>query len=204
MDRKYILAGTLFILTMIIGIVFVYPKYKESSNSSQALSVKRAEQEKLNVTVAAITRVYDSYKKSTQDIGRIERLLPVLDDQSIPKLFVEMEGLASQSGIFLNSISFKDEKIDVSKKSENSSKTTSGYKTIEIFLEGKGGYNSIKAFGDAIENNEHLMDITLLSIVNSNAPTDTNSTETNTSANTGQGKTVADLTYKIIISAYYQ
>ena len=208
MDRKYILTGTLFILTVIIGIVFVYPKYKEASVSSQALSDKRAEQEKQNVTITSITRIYDSYKKSSQDVGRIQYLLPPLDAQSIPKLFVEMEGIASQSGIFLNSISFKEEKSGALVKSGEAAQAQKGYKKINVFIDAKGGYAGIKSFGDAIENNEHLMDITLLSILSSRVSKESDSTGKTVSGETskeaGQDKPLTDLTYKIVINAYYQ
>lgn len=208
MDRKYILAATLFILTIIIGIVFIYPKYKETSLSSRTLSDKRAEQEKQNVTIASIARVYDSYKKSSQDIGRVQYLLPPLDAQSIPKLFIEMEGLASQSGIFLNSISFTEEKSAASVKSGETAQASKGHKKINILIDAKGGYGSIKSFGDAIENNEHLMDITSLSILGSHASKEGDSSgkpaSGETSQGTGRDKPLTDLTYRIVISAYYQ
>lgn len=208
MDRKYILAATLFILTTIIGIVFVYPKYQEASTSSRTLSEKRAEQEKQNVTVASIVRIYDSYKKSPQDVNRIQYLLPKLDAQSIPKLFIEMEGITAQSGIFLNSISFKDEGSDAPAKSGSAVQTSKGYKKINISIDAKGGYKSIKSFGDSIENNEHLMDITSLSITSSQVSKKEDSTGKAAPADAGQGtgqdNSSTDLTYRITISAYYQ
>ncbi len=208
MDRKYILAGTLFILTTIIGIVFVFPKYRAVTVSSQTLSDKRAEQEKQNITIASITRIYDSYKKSSQDIGRIEYLLPIKDTQSIPKLFIEMEGLASQSGIFLNTISFRDENSGASVKSNDSAQAVKEYKKITIFINAKGDYNSIKSFGDAIENNEHLMDIASLSIVSSHTSKGGSAKGKSTSGDTGQttkqDKADTDLTYVLVINTYYQ
>src|SRR3989344_458026 len=208
MDKKYILAATLFILTVIIGIVFVYTKYQETSASSRTLSEKRAEQEKLNVTVASIARVYDSYKKSSQNIDRIQYLLPKLDAQSIPKLFIEMEGIASQSGIFLNSISFKDEKSDTPAKPGGTAQVSKGYKKINVFIDAKGEYGSIKSFGDTIENNEHLMDIESLSIISFQASKGEGSTGKTAPADAGQGteqdKPLTDLTYRMVISAYYQ
>lgn len=207
MDRKYILAATFFILATIIGIVFVYPKYQETSASSRTLSDKRAEQEKQNVTVASIARVYDSYKKSSQNVDRIQYLLPKLDAQSIPKLFIEMEGMAAQSGVFLNSISLKDENSDAPVKSGGAAQASKGYKKINVFIDAKGGYGSVKSFGDAIENNEHLMDITLLSIISSQASKGGDSTGKTAPVDakgTGQDKPLTDLTYKITISAYYQ
>lgn len=209
MDKKYIIAGALLVITVILGIILVNPKYQEFSAFATTLSDKQAELDKGNQTVAAITKVFDSYKKASQNISRVNALLPVMDAQSIPKLFIEMEGLASQNGLSLKSLSFAGGSISsapASPAAAEAGKQQKAYKVISVKLSVQGSYASLKQFGDAVESNEHLMDIISFSIVGGSAQASGQQTGSANAAPASGAKKSAesDFSSSMSIDTYYQ
>ena len=191
MDRRYIIAGLFFIITAIVAIVLVYPKYQVMSVAAKAVDEKQKEFDSQMALVQDISRLKSQYNAAKEELKRVNALIPEYGEKSIAALFVELEGLTARNGVLLESVSFGQSKT-LGKGQEKR------YRTINAGLMLKGDYQSFKNFLRGIETSEHLMDIISIS-VNVIQEEKEDEEETEVSANTPQ-----ILSYKVDINAYYQ
>ena len=191
MDRRYIIAGLFFIITAIVAIVLVYPKYQVMSVAAKAVDEKQKEFDSQMALVQDISRLKSQYNAAKEELKRVNALIPEYGEKSIAALFVELEGLTARNGVLLESVSFGQSKT-LGKGQEKR------YRTINASLMLKGDYQSFKNFLRGIETSEHLMDIISIS-VNVIQEEKEDEEETEVSANTPQ-----ILSYKVDINAYYQ
>lgn len=197
MDRRYIIAGLVFIAGVIIAVVLAYPKFQVVQISSRLVSEKQNEFDAQMVLVQEISRLRSQQRQMEEDVALIEDLLPTFSKKSVSDLFVELEGIAAESGLLLDTVSFSEAKEQAQKGKEKTAGAGT-YKTIAAQLKMKGEYRDFKRFVRMIETNKHLMDITTAAI-----------SATPVSKDEKADKSLSDAekmppTYSVTIHAYYQ
>lgn len=197
MDRRYIIAGLFFVAAVIVAVVLAYPRFQVVQISSRLVAEKQNELEAQMVLVQEISRLRSQQRQMEGQIAQMNDLLPVFTKKSVSDLFVELEGIAAESGLLMDAISFSEAKEQPQKGKEKQTVTTV-YKTIAAQLKMKGEYRDFKNFVRMIETNKHLMDITLASIVAT--PIEQKDAES------GSSDEVEKIppTYSVTIYAYYQ
>jgi len=117
------------------------------------------EKEELALKVNELKEIYDSRRNA---INKVYYILPVKKD--VPGLIVQLEALASESGLVLNNINFTEKEI----KKSATLKTGQGIPATELKQDCKslivsseigGSYQSFKSFLKALEYNVRIMDI---------------------------------------------
>jgi len=82
--------------------------------------------------------------------------------QEIPELIVQLEALASENGLILESLDIKEKKRATEtneKKAAVSSQISSQINILEISLALSGSYPAFKGFLEALEYNVRIMDV---------------------------------------------
>ncbi len=211
MGNKYIVAIICVIAAFVIAIAFVLPKYQEMVVSSRLVDEGNAEFDAQNNLLVSIGKIGDRYKKIEEGMMRISDLLPLYNAQSIPDLFVELEGLAGQSGLFIETISFSEKGISSSPKQaqseEEGAQENEGKPSVivSVQLSAKARYADLKRFAQAIETNKHLMDIVSFNIVPLSEEAKEDGKNEEKREGNGIQASVPDLfSYSISLDAYYQ
>lgn len=197
MDRRYLVAGLFFIAAVIVAVVLVYPKFQVIQISSRLVAEKQNEFEGQMVLVQEISRLRSQQKQMTEEIAHMTDLLPMMTKKSVSDLFVELESIAAESGLLLDTVSFTEAKGQVQKGKETVIPATI-YKTIAAHMKMKGEYRDFKNFVRTIETNKHLMDITVAAIAATPAA------EEEESGKPGTEVVKIPPTYTVTIYAYYQ
>lgn len=196
MSSKYLIAGLVFAASVIIAVVFVYPNYQIFTASEQLAANKQNELDAQTALINEINKAQSRYKKAEDELLTVSDLLPVFNQKSIADLFVEMENIASESGVLMNSINFGGETM----------KSDKGYKTIDVKLSALASYDAFKKFAAIIEKNRHLMDMTAVSITagaSNVKEKKTGGEESAAEAAVSQPEDQA-FTYSVSINVYYQ
>lgn len=161
MDRRYLIAALFFTIAVIAVFVFTYPKYQTVTSSARLVEEKRKELDLQMALVQDISRLRSQYKEVKDEFARVELLVPVYNEGSIANLFVELEGLSGRNGVLLDGISFSQSKSLAKEKGKEKEKR---YRIVNASVSLKGDYRGLKNFIQTIETNEHLMDITKISV----------------------------------------
>lgn len=196
MSRNYLIAGLFFAAALVVGLMLTYPAYQDMQAAQKNVADR---QEEFSTETALVTEVQDlqsKYKSARDDIQKASDLLPTFGSRSLPDLMIELEKLATQSGVSLDSVTF----TSPNDKAGNTQGGTmpSSVKTVITKLQIKGAYANIKYFVYSIEADEHLMDLTTISI--------TPPAALSSSAKQGTSTAAADnlFTLATSLNVYYQ
>lgn len=196
MDKRYLIAIVLCAAAGIILFTLAYPAYQRTQLLERLIGEREEELAAQNALVKEIGKLRAQHKQIKKETNRVFDLLPSFSAQSVPELFIELEGLASQNGVLLETISFANQgKIKGAGGEEHT------HKTVNAQFSLKGTYNDVKRFAQAVETSEHLMDATAISLA---APLSSAKTsEEKKEPQETQGG--ADLfSLKVSLDAYYQ
>ena len=157
--RYHKLAVGLIVVVLVAASYFfiLEPKYQEfgadSKNNIDNLRAELVKRQKFLENLQILTSNYQKF--SPQEIARLQHLLPKESD--IPGLFVQLQALTLGNNIFLAGVSINESPEAAQTKIEGVKKLS-----ININLVGSagGGYDEIKRFLDALENNLRLFDVT--------------------------------------------
>lgn len=198
MDRRYIIAGLFFTVAVIVTVVLAYPKFQVMQISSRLVAEKQDEFEAQMVLVQEISRLRSQHKQMEGQFSVMSELVPPFTKKSVSDLFVELETIAAESGLLIDSISFTEVK-DSTQKGKEKAVSSSIFKTVSAQLKMKGEYRDFKNFVRAIEMNRHLMDITLASIASGAEEQEQKDGE----SESGAAEKTPPM-YSVTIHAYYQ
>ena len=203
MSSKYLSAGLIFIATVIVGVVLVYPKYQAFRVSGEAIKEKQSELDAQATLINEINKTKSKYKKAEDDLLKVADLLPVFDPKSIADLFIELESVASESGVLIQTINFG------SASEQKDGKPAKGHKTIDARLSIVSSYGAFKKFAATIEKNQHLMDIIDVSVAKGVAQkkeevADEGSEDIEAVTETETRPEEAVFNYSVTLNAYYQ
>lgn len=155
---------------LIIGLyTIIMPKYRVIIQVTKAKNLSNENEYNSRVEYyVMINQLKSAYEKIDKDqVKQIEILLP--NENSENELYADIESLAAENGLCIESLSINDGSGDNSKETEKKPKQNKDQvasalpgdlKKVKINLELSGlNYNSFKNFLYVIENNLELMDI---------------------------------------------
>lgn len=175
---SYVLLGVLLTL-LFSGIFFlIMPKYRQISSTKEMIADENAmceAKEKSKTDLEEYHKIYGQLIE-TDDIDRVNEMLPDRpDDGNFEWLMGEIDALAAENGLLLNSISIIDSDKKEKKQSDNvvmgdSAEIVSGASLLEtpdgvgrVYLEIDllgADYPKVRLFLDSVEKNLDLIDVT--------------------------------------------
>ena len=130
------LVNIIFIaLALIFGVVFVLPKYQELDVLWQKIDRQEEEVAKRKEYLQSLRKIAEELNNYQEQLDKINSALP--SDSDLPALFDFLQRAASQSGLFLRSVSHSD---------SQPSSEIEGLEETSASLELSGSYSSLKEF----------------------------------------------------------
>jgi len=150
------------------------------SNIQAAIALKNENANNLierQQLTANLERLINQYNGRANDLASFNEAIPV--GENIPELLVNLEAIASESGLILSSVDFKPADSD-----------TSNIETLIMEIKLKGSYPAFKNYLRAMETSLRIFDVTAVSF---------------TGVTPGQGNTdVNSLEFNLTVNTYYQ
>lgn len=169
----------LIVLVLVIGLMvwqFFIPAFLSVSALRTGLDSERGKLEETKKLNEKLKSLGGDYVKVGKDAEKIFDALP--KKENIPGVLIQMEAMASQNGLILNSIDFSNV-VDDKKKISNvldagagaggalaATVPTSPLKTMKVGLSLSGNYQSLKDFLKATESSLRIMDVNNISFGN--------------------------------------
>lgn len=154
--NKNFIATVLIAVSIIVGFVFVLPKYDELSVMRDTLEARRvllADTQASEKNIQALGREYNSHEAGIKKI-----LLALPRQRQVDYITSSIKEAANANGIQLHSLAFSDtEKIA-------GNENTVEYQTIPVHAEFSGTYQELMHFLDTLESSLRLYDIAALSV----------------------------------------
>lgn len=91
-----------FLLTIVIGLVLVWPKYQDFKSLQTRISQKRAELQSQEEYFSNLQKISEELSQYSDSLQKIDTILPLNSD--LPAVFNFLEKTASQSGLILKSL----------------------------------------------------------------------------------------------------
>jgi Tfp pilus assembly protein PilO len=132
---KPIINIVIIALALIFGIFFVLPKYQELDILWQKIERREEELAKRKEYFQELQNTAEELKNYPEQLAKINSALPA--DPDLPALFDFIQKAASQSGLFLKSISHS---------AAQPSSEIEGLKETSVSLALSGSYSSLKEF----------------------------------------------------------
>ena len=152
---------------VLVGYFLVYPAFQEMMLGRDDLAAWQQKLAQAQESKKKLGELETKYQSIQDEQDRIMQALPPSED--IPGLLVQMEALASQNGLIIDSLSFvypqsdTGARINVSETEGSVAATGSslpaGVKVLSVNLNLNGNYSSLKNFLKAAENNLRLTDV---------------------------------------------
>lgn len=145
----------LILILVFIGIVFllVLPAYNKLTLLNREIKWQEHLLEDKEAVIAKTEQLKQDYEIHKDELKKASYALP--SGKEIPNLIVQLEALASENGLVLESLNFLEEAKTKSKEAQ----TPKPYKNLEVSLQAAGTYESLENFLRALELNIRLMDI---------------------------------------------
>ena len=150
---KTLISIVFIALALIFGTIFVLPNYQELDLLWQ--NIKKQEEEIANRKeyFQALRNTAEELKNYQEQLAKIDSALP--PDADLPALFDFLQKTASQSGLFLRSISYSH---------GGASSGIEGLKETTVSLALSGSYSSLKEFiSDYLEVTSRLIEVESIS-----------------------------------------
>lgn len=166
-NRFYIIIAVFLVIAILVLSYLLtfnkeYNKIKSLGTVDYQKKINELESKKSNL--AQIEKVYDSYKKiSQEEIKKLSIMLP--PEKDVPSLFIEMEALAKESGLALNSIDVAQAgAVSITAGVAEGSATLNMKKlNINLKIQGIDSYDRLKLFLGNVEKSIRILDLNSLS-----------------------------------------
>jgi len=152
---------------VLVGYFLVWPAFQSMMLGRDNLVAWQQKLAQAQESKKKLGELETKYQSIQDEQDRIMQALPPSED--IPGLLVQMEALASQNGLIIDSLSFvypqsdTGARINVSETEGSVAATGSslpaGVKVLSVNLNLNGNYSSLKNFLKAAENNLRLTDV---------------------------------------------
>ena len=163
MNKSYII----LLIVLMLGIIswfLLWPAIQDISKSSQSLNDWQAKLADAQAAKNNLASLQDKYRSLQNKIDQLDQALPAQKD--LPGLLVQIDSLAAQSGLVLNSVNFTSLSPASSDNGIASVQASSALamKTMKVSLTLSGNYTGLKNFLVALENNLRLSDVNSTSL----------------------------------------
>lgn len=144
MTRLHITILT-FLLTLILGVLIIHPKYQELGLLEEKTKIRKAELQSKEEYLTSLQATSEELKKYQNELSIVNSALP--SDPDLPALFDFLQKTASQNGLI-----FKEMKPP-------SVNTTKEPKEILLTLQMTGSYSSLKTFLASLGKSARIIEV---------------------------------------------
>ncbi len=177
--NRFIFIIITILLSVVVGILLVYPKYQAFEEKKAEIELKEKELKNIEERFAEVNDALEKLEKYQEELAKIDTALP--DDPSVPTLLAFIKktvgkNTLSLSGLSTNFVSSFDREETMSvmtnaeegefsmgegESSMGEEKTSSGktIQEIEISLTVAGSYELFKAFLTDLEESARLIEV---------------------------------------------
>jgi len=159
----------IIIIILLLGFVAVVvfldvPKFQEILDLRNEVEIQKNTFLKEEDLLAKVENLKSRYEKNEEELKKVNYILPTGED--VPNLIVQIEAIALESGVALESINISSVDGSGSTRRPGQEATITeekDYEILSIRLNISGQYEAFKNFLKTIENNIRLMDIQVFS-----------------------------------------
>jgi len=170
MSKPILIIAVLIILTVLVGWQYFLPVFSKVSGLRGELKIWQAKLEDTQALSRKLESLKNKYNTMTDEAERVSQSIPKGED--LPGLLVQLEQLASQAGLILNSVNFTVPEVkktkapalttqsgtsSVSPAAVSTKKNEAKKLSVEVSL--SGTQDSLKYFLSSVEENLRIMDV---------------------------------------------
>jgi Tfp pilus assembly protein PilO len=137
-----------FLLTVIFGVILLWPKFQELKMIEKNIAEKKEELQYQENYFSNLREIKSKLEEYQAEVTKINSALP--DDSSLPSLFNFLQKTSSQSGLVLKGVS--PFAVVVSKENPDIKET-------QFSLQVSGSYSSFKNFLSTLEKSARLIEV---------------------------------------------
>ena len=145
---KILISFILLGFSLVLGVFFLQPKYKEMETTQTNITNKEQEIKNLDKYYKELTFISEILDKHPQELAKIDSALPT--NPPLPSLLKFLQKITSENGLILTSINFASAEPTVG---------TTNIKEIQASLELSGSYSSLKNFLKVLEKSSRLIEV---------------------------------------------
>lgn len=142
-----------FLLTLILGVVLIYPRYQDLQFIQEKIEELKIELQSKEEYLSNLNEVSEELKKYETELSIIDSALP--SSPFLPALFDFLQKASSQNGLILKAMS------------PVSGLLSKGFKETRVNLNMTGSYASLKSFLSVLENSARIIELESLSFSSS-------------------------------------
>jgi len=178
MNKPILIIVIFTALTGLVSWQYFMPVFDKVSGLREDLATWQGKLDETQALSKKLETLKKKYNSMPEEVERVAQAIPAKDD--IPGLLVQLEQLASQNGLILNTVSFTLPETKKSKKAQQivnedgeaistasgtgstgAQKTSlpAGVKTLAVDMSLTGTQSSFKTFLLAVEENLRIMDV---------------------------------------------
>lgn len=162
---RLLIIGLSLILTLILGMILLWPKYQELKILTFQVQEKETELQYRQDYLSQLSQISSEFKNYQKELAIIDSALP--PEPSLPSLFDHLLKQASSAGLILKKIKLgsisqaKTSTVSLDEKMGQEIQTVieERYKEIEVDLELSGLYPAFKDFLLNLEKSARLIEI---------------------------------------------
>jgi len=151
--NRLLITGISLLLTLILGLVLIYPKYQEFQLLKEKIEARKIELQTKEDYVQKLKQTSQELKQYTAELSIINSALPA--DASLPTLLDFLQKISSENGLILKS----------TKRTGISALEESEIKETQISLQLMGDYPSLKNFLQILEKSARLIEVNSISLL---------------------------------------
>lgn len=141
----YIYILFFLLLTLILGLVLIYPQYQELTLVKEKIEEKKTELQSKEEYLSNLQKTSEKLNQYETELSVLDSALP--SDPSLPSLFAYLQKTASENGLILKEMS------------PATSLPSEGPQETRIHIKMTGLYPSLKTFLTDLENSARMIEV---------------------------------------------
>src|SRR3989338_10248389 len=148
--KYFILPLILFSAAFVISFWILWPLYGDITAAMQLREQNQDNLMQRKKLTENLERLISQYNERSGDIASLNKAIP--NGQNIPELLVNLEAIASESGLIFENVNFKPKDLKAP-----------GIKTLTMDINVKGSYPDFLNYLKALEKSLRIFDVTIVS-----------------------------------------
>lgn len=158
--NKPVSTVVIIIITIILTLLFVLPKYRSAGDLEKKLIEKQAEYSGKSAYYAKISELFSEIKKREDALKKVDSALP--EDSSIAQVVYFIQKKGSENGLIVKSASFSQTSSAGGRNSPGSSEKE--IRDVAFSVNLFGGYQNFKGFLYSLEKSSRLFKVKTISL----------------------------------------